>query len=152
MRPTNFATHLTAFLTNYLPAHRNVEPEHHRAYRDAFVLLLRYCRDVRRLAPDRLSLEQIEPSLVLDFLDHLDKERRCARAPPVTYGSRPSMPSSATFRQKSRGSCSAVNGSWRSPSSAAAPPAVEYLSSESLAAILHQPDLGHRAGRRTSSS
>ena len=29
-----------------------------------------------------------------------------------------------------------------------APPAMEYLSPESLAAILHQPDLGHRAGRR----
>ena len=117
MRPTNFATHLTAFLTSYLPAQRNVSPNTIRAYRDAFVLLLRYCRDVRRLAPDRLSLEQIDPSLVLDFLDHLEKERRCAPA-PVTYGSRPSMPSSGTSRQKSRGSCSAVNGSWPSPSSA----------------------------------
>ena len=78
MRPTNFATHLTAFLTSYLPAQRNVSPNTIRAYRDAFVLLLRYCRDVRRLAPDRLSLEQIDPSLVLDFLDHLEKERRCA--------------------------------------------------------------------------
>ena len=66
MRPTNFATHLTAFLTSYLPAQRNVSPNTIRAYRDAFVLLLRYCRDVRRLAPDRLSLEQIDPSLVLD--------------------------------------------------------------------------------------
>ena len=50
MRPTNFATHLTAFLTSYLPAQRNVSPNTIRAYRDAFVLLLRYCRDVRRLA------------------------------------------------------------------------------------------------------
>jgi hypothetical protein len=39
--------------------------------------LLRYCRDVRQLAPDRLGLEQIDPSLVLEFLDHLEKERRC---------------------------------------------------------------------------
>ena len=78
MRPTNLATHLTAFLTSYLPAQRNVSPNTIRAYRDAFVLLLRYCRDVRRLVPDRLSLEQIDPSLVLDFLDHLEKERRCA--------------------------------------------------------------------------
>jgi integrase/recombinase XerD len=77
MRPTDFATHLTAFLTRYLPAQRNVSPNTIKAYRDAFVLLLRYCRDVRRLAPDRLSLEQIDPPLVLDFLDHLEKERRC---------------------------------------------------------------------------
>src|SRR5262249_45960157 len=78
MRPTDFATHLTAFLSHYLPGQRNVSPNTTRAYREALVLLRRYCRDVRRLAPDRLSLEQIDPPLVLDFLDHLEKERRCA--------------------------------------------------------------------------
>ena len=57
MRPTDFATHLTAFLTGYLPAQRNVSPNTIKAYRDAFVLLLRYCRDVRRIAPERLGLE-----------------------------------------------------------------------------------------------
>ena len=77
MSPTDFATHLTAFLTRYLPAQRNVSPNTIKSYRDAFVLLLRYCRDVRRLAPDRLGLEQIDPPLVLEFLDHLEKERRC---------------------------------------------------------------------------
>ena len=52
------------------------KPNTIRAYRDAFSCSCCYCRDVRRLAPNRLSLEQIDPSLVLDFLDHLEKERR----------------------------------------------------------------------------
>ena len=51
MRPTNLATHLTAFLTSYLPAQRNVSPNTIKAYRDAFVLLLRYCRDVPAVGP-----------------------------------------------------------------------------------------------------
>jgi len=147
MRPTNFATHLTAFLTSYLPAQRNVSPNTIRAYRDAFVLLLRYCRDVRRLAPDRLSLEQIDPSLVLDFLDHLEKERRCA---PRTRNLRLTAVH-AFFRYlqtEEPGLLLRCQRILAIPLQRCTPPAVEYLSPESLAAILQQPDLGQRAGRR----
>ena len=77
MKPTDFAMYVTAFLTNYLPAQRNASPNTIKAYRDAFVLLLRYCRDVHGLAPERLTLKQIDPPLVLGFLDHLEKDRRC---------------------------------------------------------------------------
>ena len=147
MRPTNFATHLTAFLTSYLPAQRNVSPNTIRAYRDAFVLLLRYCRDVRRLAPDRLSLEQIDPSLVLDFLDHLEKERRCA---PRTRNLRLTAVH-AFFRYlqtEEPGLLLRCQRILAIPLQRCAPPAVEYLSPESLAAILHQPDLGQRGAAR----
>ena len=37
MRPTNFAMHLTAFLTNYLPAQRNVSPNTIKAYENALM-------------------------------------------------------------------------------------------------------------------
>ena len=151
MRPTNFATHLTAFLTSYLPAQRNVSPNTIRAYRDAFVLLLRYCRDVRRLAPDRLSLEQIDPSLVLDFLDHLEKERRCA---PRTRNLRLTAVH-AFFRYlqtEEPGLLLRCQRILAIPLQRCAPPAVEYLSPESLAAILHQPDLGQARGGAMPSS
>lgn len=147
MRPTNFAMHLTAFLTNYLPAQRNVSPNTIKAYRDAFVLLLRYCRDVRRLAPDRLSLDQIDPPLVLDFLDHLEKERRCAAR---TRNLRLTAVH-AFFRYlqtEEPGLLLRCQRILAIPLQRCAPPPVEYLSPESLAAILHQPDLARRAGRR----
>jgi len=147
MRPTNLATHLTAFLTGYLPAHRNVSPNTIKAYRDAYVLLLRYCRDVRRLAPDRLRLEQIDPSLVLDFLDHLEKERRCAAR---TRNLRLTAVH-AFFRYlqtEEPGLLLHCQRILAIPLRRCAPPAVEYLSPESLAAILRQPDLARRAGRR----
>jgi integrase/recombinase XerD len=147
MRPTDFATHLTAFLTRYLPAQRNLSPNTIRAYRDAFVLLLRYCRDVRRLPPDRLSLEQIDPPLVLDFLDHLEQERRCkARTRNLRLTA-----IHAFFRYlqtEEPGFLLRCQRILAIPLQRHAPATVEYLSPESLAAILRQPDLDRRAGRR----
>lgn len=147
MKPTDFATHLTGFLSNYLPAQRNVSPNTIKAYRDAFVLLLRYCRDVRQLTPERLSLEQIDPPLVLGFLDHLEKERHCAAR---TRNLRLTA-LHAFFRYlqtEEPGLLLRCQRILAIPLQRQVPSAVEYLSAESLAAILRQPDLTRRAGRR----
>jgi integrase/recombinase XerD len=147
MRPTNFATHLTAFLTNYLPVQRNISPNTIKAYRDAFVLLLRYCRDARQVAPDRLSLEQIDPALVLEFLDHLEKDRRCtARTRNLRLTA-----FHAFFRYlqtEEPGFLLPCQRLLAIPLQRQVPRGVDYLSPESLAVILRQPDLARRAGRR----
>src|SRR5882724_11750468 len=64
MKPTDFSVHVTTFLTHYLAAQRNVSPNTIKAYRDVFTLLLRFCRDVKGIAPERLRLEQLDVSLV----------------------------------------------------------------------------------------
>jgi hypothetical protein len=53
MKPTDFSVHLTSFLTHYLAAQRNLSPNTIKAYRDVFTLLLRFCRDVCGIAPER---------------------------------------------------------------------------------------------------
>lgn len=78
MKPTDFSTHVTNFLTHYLAAQRNLSPNTIKAYRDVFTLLLRFCRDVRGMALERLSLAQIDVSLVEAFLDHLGNDRHCS--------------------------------------------------------------------------
>lgn len=147
MKPTNFAVHLTAFLTNYLPAQRNVSPNTIKAYRDAFVLLLRYCRDARQLAPDRLRLEQIDPALALDFLGHLEKDRQCsARTRNLRLTAL-----HAFFRYlqtEEPGLLLPCQRILALPLQRHVPAVVEYLSPESLAVILRQPDLTRRTGRR----
>ena len=75
MKPTDFSVHVTTFLTHYLAAQRNMSPNTIKAYRDVFTLLLRFCRDVQGIAPERLRLEQIDVSLVEAFLDYLERER-----------------------------------------------------------------------------
>ncbi|HKZ78314.1 MAG TPA: site-specific integrase [Pyrinomonadaceae bacterium] len=76
MKPTDFSVHVTSFLTHYLAAQRNVSPNTIKAYRDVFTLLLRFCRDVRGIVPERLCLAQIDVSLVEAFLDYLERERK----------------------------------------------------------------------------
>ena len=76
MKPTDFSIHVTSFLTHYLAAQRNLSPNTIKAYRDVFTLLLRFCRDVQDIAPEKLRLEQIDVSLVEAFLDHLETERK----------------------------------------------------------------------------
>ena len=71
MKPTNFAVRLTQFLGEYLPAQRNVSPNTIKAYSDAFTFLLRYCRDQRDLAPEKLTLDLLDAQLLLDFLNYL---------------------------------------------------------------------------------
>ena len=78
MKPTTFAHHLTSFLTNYLPSQRNVSSNTIKAYRDVFVLFLRYCRDIRGWAPERLQLQQIDAAFVMEFLEFLEKKRQCS--------------------------------------------------------------------------
>src|SRR5947199_9673994 len=76
MKPTDFSIHVANFLTHYLAAQRTLSPNTIKAYRDVFTLLLRFCRDVRGIGPERLRLEQIDVSLVEAFLDDLERERK----------------------------------------------------------------------------
>ncbi|MDE0047966.1 MAG: site-specific integrase, partial [bacterium] len=76
MKPTDFSVHMTGFLTHHLAAQRNLSPNTVRTYRDAFTLLLRFCRDQRGIALERLCLKHVDVPLVEAFLDHLEAERQ----------------------------------------------------------------------------
>lgn len=147
MKPTDLATHLTAFLTNYLPAQRNVSPNTIKAYRDAFVLLLRYCRDVRGMVLERLNLKQIDPPLVIDFLNHLTQERRWT----VRTRNLRLTALHAFFRYlqiEEPGLLLHCQRILAIPLQRHASSVVEYLSPDDLADILKRPDIARREGRR----
>ena len=78
MKTTAFAHQLTAFLTKHLPSQRNASAHTIKAYRDSFVLFLRYCRDERRCPPDRIDIADIDAPVILDYLEFLCKNRRCS--------------------------------------------------------------------------
>ncbi len=147
MKPTDFSVHVTSFLTHYLAAQRNVSPNTIKAYRDVFTLLLRFCRDVQGIAPERLHLEQIDVPLVEAFLDYLERERK---ASPRTRNHRLSA-LHAFFRYVQAEEparllqCQQILAI---PLRKHARPTVAYLSKEELAAILAQPDLRTPEGRR----
>ena len=147
MKPTDLALHLTAFLGEYLPAQRNVSAHTVRAYRDAFTLLLRYCRDYRALPTQRLRLEDLDASLVLDFLDYVVRERGCG---PRTRNLRLTAVQSF-FRYLQTEEPGRMAHSQRIlaiPHQRCPQPTVDYLSVDDLAAILAQPDLSSTGGFR----
>lgn len=147
MKPTDFSVHVTTFLTHYLAAQRNVSPNTIKAYRDVFTLLLRFCRDVQGIAPERLRLEQLDVSLVEAFLDYLERERRSA---PRTRNHRLAA-LHAFFRYVQSEEpdrmlqCQKILAI---PQRRHACATVGYLSKEDLAEVLAQPDLRKQEGRR----
>lgn len=147
MKPTDFSTHLTQYLTHYLAAQRNLSPNTVRAYRDVFTLLLRFCRDQRGIAIERLKLAHIDSTLVEVFIDHLAKERHVSVA---TQNQR-----LAVLHSFFRYIQSEVPELMLQAQRILAIPLqrqprahVGYLTKEDLTQLLAQPDLRSREGRR----
>ena len=147
MKPSDFAIRLTQFFSAYLPAQRDLSPNTIKAYRDAFTLLLRYCRDQRALPPEKLTLDALDVPLLLAFLDYLQSARRCCAR---TRNHRLSA-LHAFFRYLQTEEpdrilqCQQILAI---PLQRSAPPPVHYLSREELTALLSQPNLTTRQGRR----
>jgi len=147
MKPTDFSVQVTHFLTHYLAGQRNLSPNTIKAYRDVFTLLLRYCRDVRGMALERLSLADIDAPLVEAFLDHLSNDRHVS----IPTRNHRLAALHAFFRYVQSEvpehllQCQQILAI---PLRRHARPIVGYLSKEYLAEILAQPDLHSQLGRR----
>src|SRR6266511_1092539 len=147
MKPTDLSVHVTNFLTHYLAAQRNLSPNTVKAYRDVFTLLLRFCRDVRGIALERLSLAQVDAPLVEAFLDHLSKDRHAS----IRTQNHRLAALHAFFRYVQSEVPEHLLQSQQVlaiPLRRHAHPIVGYLTKEYLAQILAEPDLRTRAGRR----
>jgi site-specific recombinase XerD len=147
MKPTDFSTHLTNFLTHYLAGQRNLSPNTIKAYRDVFTLLLRFSRDNRGVAVERLTLAHIDTAFVNAFLDHLVNDRHCSAR---TQNQRLAA-LHAFFRYVQLEAperllqCQKILAV---PMRRHAQSSVDYLSKEQMTQILAHPDLTTSAGRR----
>jgi integrase/recombinase XerD len=147
MKPTDVSKHLTNFLTHYLAGQRNLSPNTVKAYRDVFILLLRFCRDVKHLSLEKLGIEQIDVNLVEAFLNHLEKDRHCT---PRTLNHRLAT-LHAFFRYIQVEEpvhslrCQRILAI---PLRRFARSEVSYVSKDHLAALLAQPNLKRPEGRR----
>lgn len=147
MKPTQLANHLTRFLSNYLSAQRDLSPNTVRAYRDTFTLLLRYCRDVRDLPPERLEIGELDAQLILDFLAYIESERGCGAG---TRNNRLTA-IQAFFRYLQTEEPDRLAHCQRIlavPRRRSRRPEIGYLRPDDLAAILAGPDLRTEEGRR----
>ena len=74
-KPPSFASLVQQFFTEYLVAQRAVSPRTVECYRDALMLFLDFASRKLVKAPTALRLIDIQPELILKFLDHLEHER-----------------------------------------------------------------------------
>lgn len=147
MKPTDLAMRLKDYFGNHLGSQRNLSPNTLRAYRDVFVLFLRYCRDQRGIPPERLEIEQIDPELVTDFLENTEKERGCGKSTvnhrlAALRGFFRYLQSEEPERMLQCQRILCV------PRRRHGLPPLTYLSTESLAKVLHEPRLDSPGGRR----
>lgn len=77
MRPTDFAKYLADFLGKYLPAERGMSKNSIKAYRDTFVLLIRYFSEERHISVNKITLDKIDQGVVTAFLDWLQNVKGC---------------------------------------------------------------------------
>ena len=72
---TLIAPHIAAFLQQRLPVERRASPNTCESYAHAFKLLFQYASQCLKVSPSELNLEQIDASLIVNFLGHLEAVR-----------------------------------------------------------------------------
>jgi integrase/recombinase XerD len=68
------------FLLEYLVGERNLARNTQTSYRDTLTLLLPFASKRTGIAIDRMTVEDLSPAIVRQFLDHLERDRQCTGA------------------------------------------------------------------------
>ena len=74
----SLANLIKRFFSHYLPVQKGLAVNTVVAYRDTTKLLLAYASDTLKKNVEELGVEDLGESLVLDFLDHVEKTRGCS--------------------------------------------------------------------------
>ena len=147
MKPTDFAKHLTEFLSDYLPRQKNVSKNTLYSYRDTFKLLIKYCQLKESITAERITLDILSSKLMKRFLEWLENERQyCISSRNQRLAALHSFfryvqteePSGMFHFQKILAL----------PMKKAQKPVVEHLTPQALKLLLEQPDKYTRKGRR----
>lgn len=78
MKPTDFAKGLGAFLSKYLPGERGASFNTIASYKDTFILFIGFMEEQKKVKVANLLLKDLDRSCVLEFLNWLQIERKCA--------------------------------------------------------------------------
>jgi integrase/recombinase XerD len=135
------------FLLEHLVTERNLARNTQASYRDTLTLLLPFASARCGQAIDRMTVEDLTPTSIRQFLDHLERDRHCSG---VTRNQRlAAIHSLARFI----GMRSPVHLSWcteiRSiPFKKTAKTLIQYLEKTEIDALLNQPDRRTAVGVR----
>lgn len=135
------------FLLEHLVAERNLSRNTQASYRDTLTLLLPFASASAGHAIDRMTVEDLTPSIVRQFLDHLERDRHCSG---VTRNQR-----LAVIRSLAQfiGMHSPAHLAWCSevrsiPFKKTTKTSIGYLEKDEIDALLKQPDQRTAVGAR----
>jgi len=147
METTDFAKYLSAFLTKYLTGERNCSTNTILAYKDTFVQFITFIKDRKGIEVQKLTLECITKEVIIDFLDWIQENRHCGNA---TRNYRlAALRSFFTYLQYENPE---RMYEWQKILSIKVKrhekKSINYLSTDGIKLLLHQPDLSTGSGRR----
>jgi len=144
---TPLAPLLQRFFVERLQRQRQASPRTVAAYRDCFRLLLAFAKQKLRKEPADLAVEDLNVTMILDFLQHLEKQRKNrVTSRNARFAAIRSFMKYASFEEP------AVTDTTRTvlaiPMKRTERPLVGFLSREQVEAIVAAPDTGRWFGRR----
>jgi site-specific recombinase XerD len=147
MKPTDFAIHLTKYLSTFLPAQRGISANTIKSYSDSFRLFLTYCRDNLNIQPEKLTLKKFDDKMIVGFLNWLETERgnsvatRNQRLAAIHAFCRYLLVETPSYMALLQRNLSI-------PAKKYAKPHLGYLSAKDVSEILAKPNLKTSDGRR----
>lgn len=146
-RQTDFARHLTRFLSHYIPHQRNLSARTISSYGTSFYLFLSFIKEVLGIEAENVTLNDFNRSNVSAFMDWLGRTRKCS--PSYINNRRAAMCSFAKYLQYEVVEKLSV---WQTimgiPSLKSVKKQMKYLSMESTKTLFEQIDTTTAHGRR----
>lgn len=147
MKKADFPKMLSDFLNAYLPSQRDFSKNTISSYCDTFKLLIRYSREIRSIAVERMEVGRIDHEYILSFLNWLEEKRGSSIS---TINQR--LACIHTFYRYVLLQCpnllhevqKILSISFRKKPEAT----VFYLSADDVRFLLEQPDVCSKTGRR----
>ena len=135
------------FMLEHMVAERNFSPNTQASYRDTLTLLLPFAAKLGGIAIDRMTVEDLSPTIIRQFLDHVERDRHCGGA------TRNLRLSAVHSMARFIGMHSPVHLSWCSevrsiPFKKTAKTLIDYLEKSEMDALLAAPDRRTAIGAR----
>jgi site-specific recombinase XerD len=147
MKPTDFAYHLTTYLSKYLPGKAGISRNTILSYRDTFSLLLRFCSEDKAMTIEKITLKALTKNLIDEFLVWLETQRGCA----VSTRNQRLSAIHSFFRYlqlEEPGHLFTCQQILSIPVKRTARKTINYLTLDAVKSILEAPDTSRLMGRR----
>jgi len=144
--PVSFAALLERFFTQRLMQQRHASPHTISSYRDTFRHFLKFVQQRAKKSPSRLTFEEIDAPLIVDFLDDLEKHGLSVRSRNLRLTALHSFFRYAAFEVPTHSA--QIQRVLAIPSKRFTRTLVEFLTRPEVEALLAAPDQRTWFGRR----